>query len=258
MHMINLVKAEMYRLINRKFLYILSGTLVLFIFLLTAAMRVPLGDFIALSKVFIVLPIFLWPIITDAVIGEEFKDKTYINTVTYGVTKLSFYISKVIASSIIVLMLTFLMVLSWYMFTSLMAGGLVGGELLINLILSVLAALPLYLAAVLFSTLLAFMLRKSSLAMFVYWGAISLSFFINLVQQFNMKFGPIYDALLTTQLLKLAGSPKMIHINTPSIKLSFVGGGITGCTQMYTAVIIGAAYILAFIVISVILNRKWK
>lgn len=257
--MINLVKAELYRIFNRKFFYILSGTLVLFIVLLTAVMRVPLEDFIALSKVFIVLPVFLWPIITDAVIGEEFKDNTYINTVTYGVSKLRFYMAKVIVSCTIVLILTSIMVFFWYISTSLMMGGLAGGKLLINFLLSVLAALPLYLAAVIFSALLAFALRKNNLAMLFYWGTISFSFFINIVQQFNsIKFGPIYDALLTTQLLKLVGSAKMLHINTPSIKLSVVGGGITDYTQIYTSVTIGVVYILVFIVISVIINRKWK
>jgi hypothetical protein len=222
-------------------------------------MRIPINDLIYISKVFLLLPVFLWPILTDAVIGEEFRDNTFVNTVTYGVTKLKFYFSKIIVTCIMVFLFIFLMVFFWYISILLSDHNLLYGELLTNFLLSILSALPLYIATVILSAMLNFVLKRSNLSMFFYWGAITTSFFVNIVQQYsNNKPDIIYEVLLTTQLLKLVGPAKMISITSPLVKLTTFGGGITTSEQMITAAFIGAVYIVILLVISSFLNQKWK
>lgn len=257
--MFNLVKAEIYRLFNRRFLYIFWGILIFLTFITISPMKAPMDDLIALSKVTLVLPIFLWPLLTDAITGEEFKDNTYINTVTFGITRLKFFFTKTIVSCFLAIMTVLIVVITWCLSASLAIGSMVSGELLINFLVSITAALPLYLAAMLLSILLTFLFKKSSLALFSYWGIIGFGYFINIVQSFNtVKLGPLYDALLTTQLTHLVGPLKMIHINTAAIKMSTAGGGITDTKQMFTAAIIGTIYIMVFILSGAFLNRKWK
>ena len=256
--MFNLVKAEIYRLFNRRFIYIFWGILIFLTFITISPLKAPINDLIALSKVTLVLPIFLWPLLTDAITCEEFKDNTYINTVTFGITRLKFFITKTIVSCFLVIMTVLIVVITWCLSASLAIGSMVSGELLINFFASITAALPLYLAAMLLSILLTFVFRKSSLALFSYWGIIGFSYFINIVQSFNSVKLPLYDALLTTQLTQLVGPPKMIHINNAAIKLSTAGGGITDTKQMFTAAVIGTAYIMVFILSGAFLNRKWK
>jgi ABC-2 type transport system permease protein len=257
--MINFIKAELYRLFNRKFLYLFWGILALMILLFSVSLGESEDSLVSISKIFLVIPVFLWPIVTDAAAGEEFKDNNYINSAAYGITKVKFFVTKAIITSILVMLTIFFMLFFWSATASFALKEWVSGELYYNFLSSAFAALPLYIAAALFNLLLAFLLRKSSLSIIIYFAVIAFSYLINAAKFLgNSLFGALYDNLLTTQITRLIGPAKSINIQTDFISISAFGGGSTGSGQMLTAAAIGTIYILVFFVIGILLNRKWK
>lgn len=257
--MINLVKAELYRLFHRKFLYIFWSILIALAFVNSAFATSGLDTVLSLAKALVVLPVFLWPLLTDIITAEEYKYNTYINTVTYGVTKIQYYLTKALISSILVIITAFLTVLALCVGASLTYGNLFGDEFFINFVLSILAALPLYIASAIFSVILVLLIKKGSQASFAYWGIIMFSYIINYVQlSGGSKAGFLVKSLITTQLINLIGKVRMVEMRSLFISIDTAGGGMVGTADMLTAAMTGIAHILVLLTVGILLNRKWK
>lgn len=257
--MINLVKAELFRLFNRKFLYIFWGILMAFAFINSVFAISPLETVISLAKVLVILPVFLWPLLTDIIVAEEYKDNTYINTVAYGVTKIQYFLTKALIASILVIISAFLTVTALWVGASIAYGYFVGGEFFINFVLSICAALPLYIAAAIFSVILVLLIKKGSQASFAYWGLITLSYIINYIQITNgSRPGFFTKTLITTHLINLIGDTKMIEMKSHLLSIDITGGGMVSIADISTAAWTGVAHLVVLLIIGILLNRKWK
>ena len=225
-------------------------------------MKVPLDDMLSMSLLALIIPIFLWPVLTEAVTGEEFRENTYMNTAAFGVPKTSYFLSKVIVSAILVFITVCITVFTYAGSAFLLstAGEKANTTLFTNYLPAVMSALPLYIAAIIISMLLTFRIKKNSFAIFSYLG---LFFFINPFLSILHLFGSkqidaIRSFLITSQIFDLMGRLHTVNIKTSHIQANLIGGGTASGAQMLTAAGTGLVYILILVVAGVLVNREWK
>lgn len=257
--MINIVRAEFYRLFNRAYFYIFWGVLIAAALITAAVMDFPLQDVLSVSIFAIIVPVFLWPFIIEVVSGEEFKDNTFVNTITCGVSKTAYYISKIIVSSVIAILTVLITVLAF------MGGATAFGTdsvmpfdpIVANYLLAIFSALPLYIAAMIAGTLLMFVIKKNSLAILAYFFIfLCVNPVLSILKLFGLKVGNIVYFLITNQLIILMGKIRFINIDTSNLKLNTMGGSIATREQMLTAAGIGFVYTVVLLLFSIPIIKK--
>ncbi len=256
--MLNLVIAELYRLLNRKYLIVFWGILVLIALLSTFFVRIPFNQWLSISMPALLVPVFLWPIITDVVAGEEFKENTISNTASFGISKIKFFLSKVVVSAVLVIITVFVTVFTFTFSAWLLSpnGVVKDGITLSNYIQTVLAIIPLYFATITICTLLTFTIQRQSLATFVYIGLFSVNPLAVLMGASDYIPGKKY--FITTQIFDLLGSPKMVSLKTSAITMNTLGGSASDNKTLLFAVGVGLLYLLVFSLIGALANRKWN
>ena len=264
--MINLIKSEFYRLFNRKYIYVFWSILVfislVFNILNALFMKISLDNMLSMSLLALIIPVFLWPVLTEAIIGEEFKENTYMNIASFGISKTTYFLSKVIVSAGLVFITVCITVLTYAGSAFLLstAGEKTNTTLFTNYLPAVMSALPLYIAAIIISTLLTFWIKKNGFAIFSYLG---LFFFINPLLSVLHLFGikqidAIRSFLITSQIFDLMGRLHTVNIKTSHMQADLIGGGTASGAQMLTAAGVGLVYILILVVAGALVNREWK
>lgn len=163
----NYLRSELYRLVRKKavsFFLALCILVPLFITLLTAFTG---GELYAHTEFAFKaalsmwsLPFFIVPIIVSLLVSDEFTDGTFKNTVAYGISRSTFFYGKWIIELI-------LLIVSWTItYISLTASVFLmlpntGATYFLEFSYSILAVLPLLLAALTVSHCLCFLTEKS-------------------------------------------------------------------------------------------------
>ncbi len=257
--MINLVRSEFYRLFNRVYLFVFWGVLIAIALFTASLMDMPLNYVLSTSIFAIIIPVFLWPFIIEVVSGEEFKDGTFINSISYGVSKTSYYVSKIIVSAVIAILTVLLTVLA-FMGGAMVFGrysGMISDPTAANFFLAVISAMPLYIAAMIAGTFMVFVIKKNSLAILAYFFIfLCVNPVLSILKLLGLKVGNIVYFLITNQLIILMGKIRFINIDTPNLKLNTIGGSIATREQMLTAAVIGFVYIAALLLISIPIVKK--
>jgi hypothetical protein len=244
--MLKLIKAELYKTFNRAYYYVFICCTVFFIGSLYAGIyltKVPITvyNLMAMGVNTLKTPVFLILMIVSTITNEEIKEKTLRNTLSFGVSRNSLYMAKLITSII-------LATISAVIILAVFVGGAYilfkpGSELtpmfVKDFFLRILYAVPMYTAAIAISALLGFVIKSEMVYAFSYLGLfVAVKPVIQLLCYFiSDKFIYIYNILIST-------------------RLSMLGDMKTGGIDSLTTVILGIAYTVIFTAIGIVVFRR--
>lgn len=244
--MLNYMRAELYRNLNRLYFWIFTGvlsSLLLLLVILCKVNNLPALNFTSaldLTTYLLAFPIFLVIAILDMVTAEEKKNQTLRNVVTFGVSRNMLVLSKLVVSVILAFFSAFIVLTIFYGSGTIMFGigdGLSAAA--VNDLMRILAAVPLWIGAISVGTFLATAINNSTIFSFVYGGLFLMtSRIIKLLTILvSEKFKYLQDFLITNQLGKLTAE------NLTS-------------KDTIQAVLIGLAYTVVFAILSMIYFKK--
>ncbi len=242
--MLNYIRAELFRNFNRSYIWIYSGLLALLALMgniivkLEDVPRMNLGVLFDACVQMIVIPVFLVIGMIDMSTSEEQKNLTLKNVVSFGVSRTKIVVSKLIVSSVLSLV-SAIIILVVFLGSGILLFG-VGNDTsaILDNIVRLVAALPLWIGAISIGTFLAFFFNNSTVFSFVYVGLfLGLPQILDLLATYvSDKFQPVYDIMLTTQLTNLKGE--------------------LGDNTLMNSILAGVIYIVVFAVISIFYMKK--
>lgn len=243
--MLNYIKAELYRNLNRAYFWVYSGSIAALALLLNVLFRanyVPSVNYIEILKMvatMLTFPIFLVAAFIDITTAEEQKNLTLKNVVAFGVPRSKIGLSKVIVA-IILSFLAALIILAVFLGSGALFWGIDGNGISVigDILLRFLMALPLWMGAVALGTFLAIFFNNNVTSAIIYAFLFTgTSIILQLLTNFvSYKFSYFYEILITTQL-KYLGQPQI------------------GRETIITAVGTGIAYTVLFTVITMLYTR---
>lgn len=245
--MFNYIKADLYKALNRAYMYVFLGVMVILAFSVNLLIKInspqmTVSNIMEISINMLMVPVFLVLMNVDVVTGDDIREHTYKNTLSYGVSRSKLYVSNIIASVILafVIFSITLLVLLGSAFLFLEPGKLVTVPGLQDFFLRILAAIPLYIAAISIGTLLSILLRGNNAFGFTYvmlFVAVAPIIRV-LAGLISSKIMILYNVLITTQISNISK------------------GSATNCT-FFEAALTGIIYTAIFTIIGVIIfNRQ--
>lgn len=244
--MLNLIKADLYKVFNRAYMYVFLGIMVVLsiaanVLLKTANVPVTAYDIMQMGLDSLIIPIFLVIMFVDITASEEIKDGILKNTVAFGISRVKLYISKIVSSVILAFISAFVILTAFIgsAFLIFEPGKHFTGSFAADFSYRILSAIPLYIAAIVICMMLAFIIKKNMLFAFTY---AALFVVINLIVKVlytlvSEKFLWVYNLLITRNL-------------------KFLSGDIVTSTQMLTAAGIGFAYAIIFTLMGIMVFKK--
>lgn len=244
--MLNYIKAELYKDLNRLSYKVIILVLVLLSISSNALFAGP--KITALESMYMAmssLPSVVLIIMMYIDVTEELKDKTLRNIIVSGLPREKLYISKVIIP-IIISFITCIFILVFFVgstFLFLKPGNL-SPAILTNLSLRLLCAIPLYIAAISFGVLLSFILKNQYAFAYTYLGIfVLMGPIIKLLCAFiSNKFYGIYNLLITTNI---------------SVLIPIKNSNLTSLQMLHSAGL-GFAYTIIFTIIGIMIFRKME
>lgn len=245
--MLNLIKADLFKVFNRAYMYIFLGIMVFIVIgvnllvLIAATTPLTVFDIMSLGLKMLIFPIFFVLMFVDITANEEMKDSIIKNAIDFGIPRNKLYLSKII-TSVILAFISAIVVLTAFLgsaFLLLSPGEAFTAAFAAEFTLKILCALPLYIGAITIGVLFSFVIKKSTLFAFAYVGLFTIigSIIKMLIYLISDKFLWVYNALITTNLTILSGD------NVTSV-------------QMFTAAGIGFVYTIIFTVIGVMVFKR--
>jgi ABC-2 type transport system permease protein len=244
--MLNYIKAELYRNFNRAHLWVYSGVIAAMTLALNILIKISNAPDMDLSFLFemmtqmLIMPIFLVATFIDVSTGEEQKNLTLKNAVSFGVQRSKIALSKIIVTVILSFMAAIIIFTVFFGSGAVLFGIGEGSMTVIrDALIRILAALPLWIGAISVGTFISLVLNNNTAAAFVYAGTFTvISGVVNLLTMLvSDKFSYISKFLITTQLVNL--------------KESNLGNDI-----LFKAVGIGIAYTILFTALSMLYIEK--
>lgn len=242
--MLNYIRADLYRNFNRKYFWIytgilsLIGFLTIILFKMTGALpNKDLNSALGVITLVLIIPIYLIPAFIEMVTSDEQKSQTFKNVVSFGVTRNTLVISKIISTIILAASSAFIILLVFLISGFIVLGG--PSNLLLEFTIRFLAASVLWIGAIAVGTFMALIFNSSNIFAFAYAMIFLVTrTVIGLLGIFiSDKFSYINDILITTKLDAL-------------IKLPLSNGTVSD------AILLGAAYTVVFTVLSMILLKN--
>ena len=173
--MIKLIRADLYKTFHRAYFYVMLLCLAGLAVVINLYLFRPAGSSVSTSWTMVIgyllpYPAFLMPMLVDIVTAEEIKEHTMKNTLSFGTGRVQLYISKVITSILLGILLgavaiglycgsSALFLAHDAAFTDTMIRDFFG---------RVAAACTVYLAGIAASTFFAILLKRNSLYIFAY------------------------------------------------------------------------------------------
>lgn len=223
--MLNYIKAELYRNFNRAQFWVYSGViaaLALMLNILLAASnsaKIDLNFLFEMITQMLFLPIFLVATFIDITTGEEQKNLTLKNAVSFGVPRSKIALSKVIVT-VTLSFIAAIMIFTVFFGSGTLLFGIKEGTLpaIGDAALRILTSVPLWIGAISIGTFIAVFLNNNTAAAFVYAGVFTLiSPTIKLLTLLvSDKFSYVSKILITSQFSILKqpnlGSSTLIKI----------------------------------------------
>lgn len=165
--MLKLIKADLYKLYRRPYLYVLTGGLLLtaafFLYFLVSASALREEAF-TVSYRFLFLPLFLVAMLVEITIVEDIKYGTLKNTISVGISRTQLYLSKLITAGILCV-ISALIVFTFFVgcgYLFLEPGEGFTNAFMAEFVAKTGVAVLLYLGAIALGALLAVLLQRSS------------------------------------------------------------------------------------------------
>lgn len=248
--MLNYIKAEIYRNLKRMYFWnftLLTSAIVLFF--ITIGKIFTSGNLSMLLELGIEMlgvPVFFVLMIIDMVSGEEIKNLTLKNSISFGIPRSKIVLSKIIVT-VILSFIAAIIILSVFLGSGVILFGTEGvtSTLTKDFTLRLLSAIPLWIGAISVGTFLAFIFSNYTLFSFVYAGLfVAAGPIIRLLGRLvSDKFMYINNILITTRLNSLSRIYQQNFQSVISDTMTF-------------AVIVGAAYTVVFAILSILYFSK--
>jgi ABC-2 type transport system permease protein len=245
--MLKLIKAEMYRILNRRdYEFLILITIILVIF--NIAMHYLSGptdsinvyQIISVAMSMLLGVVFFIPLILNTTTNEEIQERTLKNTVSFGIPRSKIFISKII-SSVILFFIDVIVIGTGFFgsaFLLFKLGGDFTGTFIWNVCLRILCVILLYIAVIVIGVLLALIINDVNIFILAY---MSLFF---LLRAFITVLSMVWHKLSCIDKILITGNINILSKNPTNI-------------QMINAAEVGFVYILIFIVLGImIFNRK--
>lgn len=245
--LLNYIKADIYKTLNRKYMYVFLGVMLLLALTFNVALRVYQFRFSSVYEVMdislglLIAPMFLVIMMVDVVIADQIVQHTYKNVVAFGASRVKLYLANVITSIIIAIVLA-IIILAVFLGSAVLllqpGDGLTAG-FVCDYFLRIGAAMLVYIACIAIGSLLAIVLKNNTVFAFTYAGCfLFISGIIKLLATYvSDKFSVLSKILLTTQVYNL------------------IGKTVSGY-QLLSAVFAGIIYTIIFIIIGVIVFKR--
>ena len=246
----NYIKAELYRNLHRlyfwNFTLITSAFVLFFIILGKMVGSGNLPMLLELGIEMLGVPIFLVFMPIDMVSGEEIKNLTLKNSVSFGIPRSKIVLSKIIVT-VILSFIAAIIILAVFLGSGTILFGTEGVTtfLVKEFTLRLLGAIPLWIGAISIGTFLSFIISNYTLCSFAYAGSfVVVRPIIRLLGTLvSDKFMYINNILITTRLDSLS---KLYEQKFQPVVAD---------TMIYAA-IVGAAYTIAFTILSILYFNK--
>lgn len=239
--MLNYIRADIYRNLNRKYFWIYTGIIaamaVLGIVLLKTSNAIPDMDFNSVLSVAIqtfTLPIYLVGVFVEMSTSDEQKNQTFKNVVSFGVTRNTIAISKVITTVILSTLSAFIILTAFLISGLILLGG--SSDLLLEFIIRFLLSSVLWIAAISIGTFIALIFNSSNISAMVYFGIFLMT--RNIIGMLSLlvwdKFSYLNNFLISTKLNILAMKPLIIENIGPAILVGAMYTIVfTGLSMLY-------------------------
>lgn len=239
--MMKIINADLYKSFHRMYLYILmaclAGTAILFNVLL-ASQKVPLEGSFGLTVNFLTLPILFLPMFADIITAEENKEHTLKNTLSFGFSRTQLFLGKMFSTILVMVAVAAVTLFAYFVsaFLLLRPEQKNLNDVLSNYLLRIGAVFLIYIAAVIFATLLATMFKRNALFTFAYIAGLFVPVYLcKLLNLANPVFGKIGAYLLVNQADVLSVVPQ---------------------SQLMTAVWVALAHMAVFTVLGLAVFRR--
>lgn len=276
--MLNYIKAECFKTFKRSYTRITALVFVVLAVLMNLFYWVTLrnGAFentqevirvsLATAVPMLLTLVYLILILVDIVFSEEYKYKTFKNTLSFGFTRTQVYFGKLIVSGLVTTAL-YLLTLAAYLISLFLIIGIPDDLSLIWMLLNrVLAAAPLYIGALCLCNACAFIIPNSTAFSFVYIGIFTVPYlFFYTLTLMNPIFLPLFKAMLVTPFYTV-----LMGLNAEIVNLADMMGvgfkigtieDISGLTylpgsSMAYCLILGLAYAVITTLIGLAVYRR--
>ncbi len=218
--MLKIIHADLYKSFHRMYLYVfmavMSG-LAIFYNVIFASQSAPRETAFHFSLLLLAYPLYFAVMFVDIILGEENKEHTLKNTVSFGISRTKLFLAKNISAILITLAVAAVTVGVFYVsgLILLKAGSGYTTALLTDLGKRIGIALLVYLAAVVMGTFLSTVIKRNGLFIFAYFGALIVPMLVfKLLTLANQIFRHAADAMLMAQpdILVQATSAQMLNV----------------------------------------------
>lgn len=247
--MLNYIRAELYRNFNRLYFWNFAGITSILALVFNILMKsVDSGNLSMLLQMGIGMlnvPIFLVGIVIDMVIGEELKNLTLKNVVSFGISRKKIVLSKIIVT-VILSFIAAVIILTFYLGSGAILFGVEGVSLALfkDFLLRLLAAIPLWIGAISVGTLMGFIFKNNTIFAFAYaFMFVSISSMLKVLSFFiSDKIMYIHNVLITTKIKTLSALTMTPANNIQAITTD----------SLISAVVIGVIYTVVFSILSIL------
>lgn len=204
--MFKLIHAELYKIFHRAYFFVMALCAAALCVVLMFAMRGEnMSKSVEFGTMLLSYPVFLLPMLTQIVSAEEFRDHTLKNTLAFGTNRTALYVAKWLTAIILGVLLAAVVLVAYFGSAALLLtkDTAFTSGLMREFFTRVGAASAVYVACISMSVFFISLMSRSTLAIFLYYGAFYLTNL--LLQLFRLVWG--IDYLLKTQIEAIAANP---------------------------------------------------
>lgn len=215
--MLKLIHADLYKVFHRAYFYIMMAILaalcVFVNFAIHGSGAYNTASFSVTSAIsFLSFPVILLPMLTEVVSAEEYRDHTIKNTLSFGTNRTVLFLSKSISAVIlgVILMVVVVVVYFGSMMILLPKDANFTSDFMREFFIRLGASCSVYVACISMAIFFTVLFNKSTLAIFLYYGAFYLTDL--LFKLFHFSKG--IDYLLKSQISNITALP-IVKLQTP-------------------------------------------
>ncbi|WP_411169366.1 ABC transporter permease [Clostridium sp. MB05] len=239
--MLNYIRADIYRNLNRKYFWIYTGIIAAMAVLVTVLFYISNGipdkDFnlvLNIATQAFTLPIYLVGAFVEMATSDEQKNQTFKNVVSFGVTRNTIAISKVITAVILSILSAFIILTAFSISGLILLGG--PSDFLSEFLIRFSLASVLWIAAISIGTFIALVFNSSNISAIVYFGIFLMT--KNIISLVSLlvwdKFSYLNKFLISTKLNILAKEPLIMENIGPAILVGVIYTIVfTGLSMLY-------------------------
>lgn len=216
--MLKLIHADFYKVFHRAYYFVMMlGICALCVGLIFALRGGQYGNWSGSSIMAISLlnfPIILLPMMTQIISAEEYHDHTLKNTLSFGTNRTALYVSKWVTAILLGLLLTVVVLAVYFGSTSMLLtkDAAFKWDVAREFFIRLGAACSVYIAGISMSLFFVALFNRSTLAIFLYYGAFYLTDLLLKLLHLNKGI----DYLLKTQISDIMSKP-ISQLQTPVV-----------------------------------------